>query len=103
VQILHNDLTTMQVADWKGAISERELDFFHASVPDTTDHHQVWLDWFNTVYMPTMEFAMMRARGEIDATNSSLKDWVDSGGSSQRNTATFSTKEQEAMDRLDKM
>jgi hypothetical protein len=83
VQILHNQLTTTQVADWKGAISERELDFFHASVPDTTDHHEVWNTWYNTVYVPTMEFAMMRARGEIDATNSSLKSWVESGGGRQ--------------------
>ncbi|MHA1570204.1 MAG: hypothetical protein ACTSWM_00175 [Alphaproteobacteria bacterium] len=100
VQIMHNQLTTLQVADWKGAISERELDFFHASVPDTTDHHQVWIDWYNDMYTPTMEYAMKRARGEISGLDYTLKDWVDA---KKAETTNFSAKEQEAMDRLDKM
>jgi hypothetical protein len=80
VQILHNQLTTVQVADWKGAISNAELKFFHASVPDTTDHHQVWLDWYNDVFVPTKKFALLRAHGEVDFTNSNLSDYIKSGG-----------------------
>jgi hypothetical protein len=78
--ILHNQLVTTQVSDWKGAISERELDFFHASVPETTDHHQVWMDWYENVYVPTMVFAMKRAKGEVDFTSGNLKDFIESGG-----------------------
>ena len=80
VRMLANDLATVKVADWKGAISDAELRFFKSSVPSPWDHPNVWQQWYDTVYVPTMQFAGMRARGEINFTNSNLSDFLESGG-----------------------
>ncbi len=82
---ISNALTRSSVADWKGAISNAELNFFKDSVPQAGDGPDTWREWYNNYYVPTMQFVKMRARGEITESDSALSDFIDqhfnSGGS----------------------
>lgn len=82
---ISNALTTSKVSDWKGAISDKELDFFKAGVPQVGDGPDVWRSWYINQYIPLMEFVQMRARGEIDQANSNLADFIQ--GAQQRYAA----------------
>lgn len=76
MEMVHNQLTIVKVSDWKGAISNAELTFFKSTVPKPTDHHEVWQTWYRDVYVPTTQFALMRAADEINFLNSNLRDFV---------------------------
>jgi len=76
LRMLHNELATIIVADWKGAISNKELDFFKSTVPAPTDHHQVWKTWYETKFLPAKQFAMEVARGMHDYTDMDLETYI---------------------------
>lgn len=61
---LANQLVIGAVADWKGAISEKELDFFLKSVPSRASSPETWSHWFHKEYLPRKERVARIARGE---------------------------------------
>ena len=65
VQRQANALVTEFVRDWKGAISERELDFFLNSVPGRGSSPETWRRWFQEEYLPRKELAKRVASGDI--------------------------------------
>jgi len=62
---ISNALTRSSVADWKGAISEKELAFFQSGVPQAGDAPEVWRMWYKDFYLPILEFARKKAAGTI--------------------------------------
>lgn len=62
-QFMANQLVTAAVADWKGAISERELSFFQNSAPKRGDSSTVWRDWYQNIFLPMKQLAADRAAG----------------------------------------
>lgn len=73
---ISNSLTRSSVADWKGAISNAELNFFKDSVPQAGDGAAVWEHWYETYYKPTMAFVNARADGTLTQDNSSLSAYL---------------------------
>lgn len=93
---ISNQLTRSSVKDWKGAISNAELNFFKDSVPQAGDGPQVWRDWYANVYQPTMYFVNLRATGQITKANSDLTEYL--GG-----TKGLNDRQQELLERARKM
>lgn len=95
VQRVSNALVTQAVSSWKGAISERELQFFQDSVPGRGSSEATWRHWFENEYKPRKRLAERVASGEV------FHDDRLQGGSSS--TAQFDNfVSQEAADLLSK-
>ena len=61
---LANQLVVDAVSNWKGAISEKELDFFLKSAPGRASSPETWSHWFHKEYLPRKERVARVARGE---------------------------------------
>lgn len=55
VQRLTNKLVTDAVSAWKGAISEKELQFFKESVPGRGSSPATWKHWYEFEFLPRLE------------------------------------------------
>lgn len=64
-----NALVTQAVSNWKGAISERELDFFQRSVPQRGSSAATWRHWYENEYKP------LKARVESLATGAAFEPY----------------------------
>jgi len=76
LRMLHNELATIIVADWKGSISDKELVFFKTTIPSPSDHHDVWKTWYENKFLPAKQFAMEVARGMHDYTDMDLETYI---------------------------
>jgi len=65
VERVSNNLVTEVVKSWKGAISERELDFFQNSVPGRTSSPETWRRWFKNEFLPRKQLMARVASGEV--------------------------------------
>lgn len=65
VQRVVNALVTQAVSNWKGAISEKELDFFLDSVPSRGSSDETWKSWYQNEYMPRRRLMERIATGEV--------------------------------------
>jgi len=90
---ISNALTRSSVADWKGAISEKELVFFQSGVPQPGDGPEVWRMWYRDFYLPILEFARKKAAGTIHK-DAPLMPYLES----VQNQNRYSTAEQAAID-----
>lgn len=59
-----NQLVTDAVSAWKGAISERELDFFKESVPGRGSSASTWRHWYQNEFLPRQRLVERVASGE---------------------------------------
>ena len=58
VERVSNKLVTEAVSKWKGAISDKELNFFQKSVPQRSSSPETWASWYQNEFLP------MKARAE---------------------------------------
>lgn len=61
---ISNALTTSKVADWKGAISDKELAFFKESVPQRSSSPETWRSWYQNEFLPWKAHVDAKASGQ---------------------------------------
>lgn len=68
---ISNALVSTKVADWKGAISDKELEFFKESVPTANSSDETWRYWYENEFKPFKAYVDAKAAGTWTGP-----DWV---------------------------
>lgn len=60
VQRIASSLTLENAQKLSGALSDNDIKFLRETMPQPTDHAEVWLDWYNSQFLPTYQTGLRR-------------------------------------------